>query len=398
MTLRLFTPGHSLYTDTLILYGMAIPLCELFEDEVNSNPSFVRTRNLGHFFELEIDLDDCSKVAETVSEFASEYSDTLTTTLTSGPLGFFSDRDIRVFVQALTDEGKLNEYLRSLSTPGHAERSGEGRGGRGKTVKLPLMPIAGKYLHEDLTTATKYPPAQYKACNYCSALAALGLAEAAFPSVGRARREWSRVIVLMSFEGETDARYYAMLTNYRAGDWEEFYRKLQSVRAAGLRSTGAAAQLPLRTLMKLVVSAFSPGLVRAMAMTNARWHALGVCFAGRPKAPQVRGFHDLEITALIDGLSVLYERGGTLIKDLFPLLGLMIEGGEGHALEALLDFISGRSLEALYAFARGAYSVVEWERAQERGRARPPGKGRWISALNRAEDCRELARKLLVAG
>jgi len=389
--LKLFTPGHSLYTDTLLSYGIVIPLCEGFREEAGFNPSFIRVKSVGHFFELQIDFDDWSSLAEAISDFTSNNESTLITTLTKGPLGFFNDKDVGVFIQALTDEGKLSEYLRSLNVPGHAERYGEGRGGRGKTVKLPLMPMAGKYLHKDLTTAMRYPQAPYKACNYCSALAALGLAEAAFPAVGRMKREWARVIVLMSFEGEVDARYYAMLYGYKVKDWDEFYRKLQSVRAAGLRSTGAAAQLPLRTLMKLIVSAFSPGLVGAMAMAGARWHALGVSFAGRPKAPQVRGFHDLEITALIDGLNLLYEREGTLITDIFELLRLLIESGEGDALEAFFDFIANRSSDAFYRFARGAYSAIEW------GRAQLPEKKRWMIALRNAESCRWLARKLLMA-
>ena len=389
MSIRMFMPGHGLYTDTLILYGIALPLCEALEEQIEREPEFVKARSLEQTYELEVQVDDYAKIAQAIADYVADKQERLSGILTSGPLGFFDESDVKVMRQALTDRERLSDYLKSLAEPGHAELRGEGRDGRGKTMKLPLIPMAGKYLHRDLTKAPSYKAAQYKACNCCCALAALGLAMAAFPVLGGMGRELNRVIVVVSFEGEVNADYFRYFNDFHVRSWEDFYRKLRSVKAAGIRATGAAAQLPLRTVMKLVVSAFSPSLVRCMAGAEARWHALGVNFAGRPRAPQVRGFHDLEVTALIMGLNELYTHGYTLITNLFDVLRSLVESGEGHALEAFLDFIATRDLTDLYVFARGAYSAVEWERTQA------SGKNRWEIVLSQADQCRELAEILL---
>ncbi|OYT51965.1 hypothetical protein B6U66_02915 [Candidatus Bathyarchaeota archaeon ex4484_135] len=387
MTVELYTPGHGLYTDTLILYGLTLPLCEVLGQQEGEIPAeLIRAWSVGGFYRLEVQVADYDELADLIASYVADIEDRMAGELTRGPLGFFTEGDVGVFLQALTDTGGLADYLRRLSTPGHAERAGEGREGRGrwKTVKLPLMPVAGKYLHRDLTEASRYPQAPYKACGYCCALAALGLLEASFPILGRGR-EWNRVITILAFDGFTDARYFDLLAAYHIRDWEEFYRKLMAV--------AAAAQLPLRVLMKLVVALFSPGLVRAMAVAQARWRVLGANLAGRPKAPQVRGYQELEITALVHGLDTLYERGFMAFSELFPLVRALIEAGEVDALESFLDFVAIRSLRDLYLFARGAFSTLERMRT-----GREPEKRKlWGEAARRVRECQKAASLLLTA-
>ena len=387
MTVELYTPGHGLYTDTLILYGLTLPLCEVLGQREGEIPAeLIRAWSAGGFYRLEVRVADHDELANLIADHVADVEDRMAEELTKGPLGFFMEGDVGVFLQALTDIRSLADYLRSLSTPGHAERAGEGREGRGrwKTMKLPLMPTAGKYLHRDLTEASRYPQAPYKACGYCCALAALGLLEASFPILGRGK-EWNRVITILAFDGLTDTRYFDLLAEYRIRDWEEFYRRLMAV--------AAAAQLPLRVLMKLVVALFSPGLVRVMAVAQARWRVLGVNLAGRLKAPQVRGYQELEITALVHGLDTLYERGYMAFSELFPLARALIEAGEVDALESFLDFVASRSLGDLYLFARGAFSTLERMRT-----GREPEKRKlWGEAVRRVRKCQEAASLLLTA-
>ena len=394
MTVELYTPGHGLYTDTLILYGLTLPLCEVLgQQEGEIQAELIRAWSVGGFYRLEVRVADHGELADLIASYATDVEDRMVEGLTRGPLGFFTEGDVGVFTQALADTGGLADYLRRLSTPGHAERAGEGREGRGrwKTVKLPLMPMAGKYLHRDLTEVSRYPQAQYKACGYCCALAALGLLEASFPIPGRGR-EWNRVITILAFDGFTDARYFDLLAAYHIKDWKEFYHKLLNV-GARRRATGAAAQLPLRVLMKLVVALFSPSLVRAMTVAQARWRVLGTNLAGRPKAPQVRGYQELEITALVHGLDTLYERGFMAFSELFPLARTLIEAGEVDALESFLDFVASRSLGDLYLFARGAFSTLERTRTERE----PEKRKLWGEAVRKVRECQEAARLLLTA-
>lgn len=382
MSVRVYTPGHGLYTDTLILYGITLPLCEALGERLLKQPDLIRAKSLGQVYELEIQVNTSSDIARAISNYMSRHKSEMMNRLSGKPLGFFSEKDVDVVAQALTDTNGMGAYIQDLTKPGHSKRKREGRKGRGNTMRLPLMPIAGKYLHEDLTQASRYPQAQYKACNYCCALASLGLSQASLPILGAVGREWHRIVTVLAFEGEVNGDYFRLLNNYRVSDWERFYSRLGK----------AVAQLPLRVLVKYVVTHFSPTLVRGMRGALARWYVFSVDFAGRPKAPQIRGFQDLEITPLITGLSKLYKLPNisTLATvELQGLLDLLVESGEAQALEALMDFIATRKLEYLYIFARGTYSAIERERTGVlKG-------GRWRKALAQAGRFQELANALL---
>lgn len=272
------------------------------------------------------------------------------------PLGLFSLKDVKRAVETLRDQEGFKNYLKDLLDPGHTLRRKEGRGGRGETVKLPLMSIAGKYLHKDLTLTTKYATQAYKACDHCIATALTGFLNATYPVMGRQ----GRVVILPVFEGSTDAGYFSSLFSFNPTFWKQFFDELRRIRLAD--------QLPVRIAAYFIASLFSGDLISAMARAQAGWYLVSMCFAGRPGAPEVRGFYELELTSFIDGLTRLYEAGLPGLSQLRSLMYLLASQGDACSLDSLFMFISSGDLDNLYGFVRGAYSMLERMRLKgERG-------------------------------
>lgn len=374
--MNIYTPGHSVYTDTLILYGICKALQESFEEEFAEK--LVAVERLGQQYELKIGV-DVDELAEAIFELTHGEEDTMRDQLTSprNPLGLFKPKDVDKALTTLRDLNGLKEYLRDLSHIGHIARYHEGRGGKGENVKLPLMPTAGKYLHRDATVSKKYATYYYKACGYCVALGLMGFLEATYPLSGRR----GKVVVTIPFEGMSGARYFLNFFKYHLTYWKQFYEELRKGRIVD--------QLPGRTTMFLIVSLFSKDLVDSMVETPAGWSAVGVCFAGRPGAPEIRGLSELELTAFIEGLNRLYK-SDLALSDLRNLMFTLASHGDADSLDALFEFISSGELGRFYEFVRGAYATLE--------RVRLRGEAGWKAALSNLHRSREMARAILKGG
>ncbi len=342
----------------------------------------VKVENFGHQYKL-LTSQTIEEIVDAIEYFAHREMETLYSQLAArdSPLGFFSENDIETFIQALKDREGISKFLRSLREPGHVLRWGEGRGGRGKTMRLPLIPLAGKYLHLDVTEKRKYSPTPYKSCNYCNALAAFGLLKATYPvRVGK-----NRVIISIPFEGKVEGDYLSNFFEFHLTYWREFYEELS-------RRYRVAEQLPVRTTIFLVVSTFSGELMLSMAESPARWHAIGINFSGRPSAPEIRGFYDVNISSFVKGLSDLYKAGFLGLSSLGNLLHQLSIQGEARALDALFTFISERKVDALYHFSRWSYLLIE----RLKGKEKEPGR---VRGVERAfHTMREIAIALLERG
>ena len=346
----LHTPGHSSYTDSLIMYGLTYALREA--------PG-LRVRGLATHYVVEANV-SLDEAAEYVSlAFDSDVVDAL-----RGPrIGrLFTARDVENAAQALRDSAQVREYLAELTSPGHSRR--EGKLGSGKTLKLPLMPAAGKYLHVDLTRRVKYDTKQYLACNWCIGLAMLGLVKGALLlSFGTAK-----LVTVLAFEGEVGGRIF-----------KELFAELESQYGAeeerGLADEVARSldQLPLRVATYLTIFSLSRELVTMMDEAQARWRALSARFE-TARAVQVRGYQDFDVDALISTMAHVIrvdEEVGAgvwdpLIDDIMSRLVRISRAKASvaqhavDALEALLSFFTTRDMADLYQSARSCLKAFNY--------------------------------------
>jgi len=344
--MRLFTPGHSTYTDTLMLYGLCRALYLQFGEEFKGN--FLKATRIGQQYMIEMEA-NVDEIVEALMRIPSSEGDRMYSQLTEAgsPLGLFGERDVEEALETLRDEEGLRGYLNDLQEIGHSARRGEGRGGRGKTVKLPLMPLAGKYQHRDLTSTPKFAAKSYKACKHCRALTLLGFLNSVYGVRGRE----GRMIITLPFEGMVEADFFSDFFAFYPMYWEQFFDELRRVRLVD--------QVPIRTATYIVISLFSGDLIDAMTEAEAGWHSIGIRFAGRPGAPEVRGFCELELTSFIEGLNRLYKQGIQGLTPIQNLIYLLISQGDANTLDSLFNFISKGRAEDMYEAVRGAHSTLQ---------------------------------------
>jgi len=353
-----------------MLYGLACSL--LGEDKKALN----NVSGIGGSYCLEVNLNNYGDIADHICDFVDDHENAIKTALSSN-LTSLRDR-IDVFIQTLTDVNEMTNYLQTLSIPGHSRN--EGRGKHGTTIPLPLMPVAGKYLHKDLTLTSKFTPSSYNVCNNCLSLAALGLAEAAISI--RARGQWSVVIIVIPFEGNVSPLYFSEFFEFKFRSSENIIKKLYA--------NDAVNQIPVKVLTRLVFLLTDKTVLRSMSEMQAKWYALSVLLTGRANAPQVRGMVDIEISSFIRNLSLLYEKNVN-ITEIDRLLFFLASKGDVSALEGLFTFISNRDLRRFYQFTRETYSSIErWRKDPD-----PREKAQAENAAKCFSKCRNIAIELL---
>ncbi|MHB9301957.1 hypothetical protein [Thermofilum pendens] len=340
-TPTLYTPGHSPYTDTLIMHALA-------RAAWGARDAALRVRGTGFEYVLETSVD-----ARTLAyELRRTFEEVHAAFLDRQRLGrLFQDKDVRLLDSALDPEG-LRAFLEGeLSRPGHA--GAEGRGFDGLTFKLPLMPSAGKYLHTDLTRKPKYEAKEYRVCKYCAALAALGLASSVYVARG------ARVLVVtLAFSGE--AGYDAL------GGYYDFLQGEEAKDVLGVLGP-RVDNVPERLLAQLAVALLTRNALEALDHAGATWRVYAVKFdTGR--AVQVRGFYDVEVDSVVGAMSSLarvddasYSKLRDMLKQLARATGADSPRA-GYALEALsrlFEFFETASPDSLYGFARSVYCAYE---------------------------------------
>ena len=352
----LYTPGHSLYTDTLMVYGLAYALKEAPGLEVEG---------LGTHYVVKVDasLKDVVQLVQDnfdPSAFQRPYLSRL-----------LAERDYLNAYQYVRDSAKFEEYLKKLMKPGHVLEDGK-LTRKGGVFKLPLIPMAGKYLHVDLTEKTKYDTKQYVACQGCIALAILGLTRGAI--VLPFARE--KLVVLFAFEGRVYSEYFGNYYEFFESEYKRYESEAEEAEKRSERSllrelSLSMDSMPSRTLVYTMVSLMSRELIVGMDSAEASWRALVARF-NTARAVQVRGYQDIELDSLIATLAEIIkisEAKGTGAWDrlrevkLSLLRRARVKSPIAHhavdSLDALFEFLIRRSPEDLYDFARSGYKAFD---------------------------------------
>ena len=343
----LHTPGHSAYTDTLIIYALAYA----------ANRQLKRVSGRGLFYALEIEGLELEELALRISGIFHRNVERLK----AGFTRLLSEKDLKKAESVLKNIGLLTKYLGELMEPGHA--MSEGRAGRGGSFKLPLMPTAGKYYRMDLTEHEKYQAREYAVCSFCSALAMLGLALGSLTLRFVLREEASRhktkgkakVVYLVStikFSGEVDGDLILNLSDY-------FINLSDAGRELFAASKACLDEMPERLIGYLLLGGLNDRLISAMAASNASWSVLTTRFEVE-RVVQVRGYFSVEldqaIATLADLIKIDEELKGNYRGKLNSLCAELLRACSVEALERLFDFMSTRNIEKVYEFARAAYS------------------------------------------
>jgi len=335
----LHTPGHSAYTDTLMMYALAHA----------ANGQLKQVSGKGLFYALEIEGLELEELASRISGIFRRNVERLNTEFTR----LLSEKDLKKAESVLEDVELLTKYLGELVEPGHAIR--EGRAGKGESFKLPLMPTAGKYYRVDLTVSKKYQAREYAVCSFCSALAMLGLALGS----QALRRGATFLVSTIKFSGEVDGDSILNLSDY-------FLNLSDAGRELLEASKACLDKIPGRLIGYLLLGGLDDRLISAMEASNASWNVLTTRFEV-VRVVQVRGYYSVELDPAIATLADLIkmdeklksnyrEKFNTLCKELLRACSV-------EALERLFDFMSTRNVEKIYEFARVAYTDLRRVRA-----------------------------------
>jgi len=372
----IYTPGHSLYTDTLTMYGLIYSIIAGLGEKISEllRPGSLTVRGLGthYLIETKYDLDFIAEGARKASnELVRE------DLLKGGLVGMFDNKYVTNALNALRDVKTFVDYLEELQEPGHARSEGK-IGRKGVTFKLPLIPIAGKYFTTDITSTRKYDVKQYNACCGCIGLSMLGLARGAlvFP------QPFARMVLTISFEGETAGYFfkhlYELLGSVLQVERERLRvfrekkkKKEEKIPASNFSYIASCIDiLPLRVLTYSAIVMLSNEVIDAMNSVDARWHALTVKFDTK-RGIQVRGYQGFEVDTLIINLAKIIDEGQasnlrSLVRFLLQRANLSRLGrappGASYAIDSLdylTSYLSSLSFGFLYNFTRSYYKASD---------------------------------------
>jgi len=347
MSLTLYTPGHGLFMDTLIMYGLISPFLRKTDIDFE-------VRGTGGFFEIRIEdlsLDEyASLLAGEVQNSREEIKKLLLNELRL--VQKQSEKKLVKNLDHLTEFEKASNALKSYLTPGHAES--EGRRAGGQHTWLPLYPHLGKYSPGSF----RYHPRNYVTCPTCIALASLGFKTASITIRGLKSRNKIQAL-LLTFEGELFGDNLRDLLVYINSN--EF-RNVQNDK----RVRRAADLLPLTTFTNLLLTYFTSDIVAQLHKAEASFIVQSLTFEIiRGGVTQIRGYEELFIDRYLSSLAQLsmLDRELKMIdgsfKKLRSLSEELIRKEETAALEALYSFLNTRNPYDLYKASRQIVKSLE---------------------------------------
>jgi len=346
MYLKIYTPGHGPFLDSLIMYGLA----SVFEE---GNLKYHVTGS-AQAFELNVEgvstSDVASSIAHTIHNRKEDVNKLLANQLRL--VQKEASNKLLAFLGEMTDPSKVERSLQAYLVPGHARD--EGREVRGKQhVWLPLYPHIGKYF----TGEYRYKPKEYGVCPFCIALATLGFYRAALPVLYPPPGITSNVLIL-SFEGRVAGEALnEMMFFVRSHEFVQGVLANQSLRRA-------ARILPLTVFTWMLLAFFSAELLKTLYKTEASWIALSTTFdVVKGGVVQVRGYEEVSIDRYLSSLVWLIQvdeerekrKEGERVRPLERLRDLterLIREEDPAALEALYRFLVTRRPSDLYAASR----------------------------------------------
>ncbi|MBO3842955.1 MAG: hypothetical protein FGF48_11175, partial [Candidatus Brockarchaeota archaeon] len=222
MTIELYTPGHGLFPDTLIMYGLVSPL------RTHTNIEF-EVLGCGTFFHILIKDIDLKWYSELLSKEIDDNKEDIRNLLIDN-LRLIQEKSEGKLIECFEtfkDEKEIFRHLNKYLKTGHAKEEGRYPKEEGCfTAWLPLYPQSGKYA----TRLFRYDPGRaYKMCPFCISLATLGFARSVITIKGLDPRERKINSILLTFEGEVRGDIIRKLLTYI--DSEAYNREVKNDRS-----------------------------------------------------------------------------------------------------------------------------------------------------------------------
>ncbi|MCS7116896.1 MAG: hypothetical protein RMJ31_06570 [Nitrososphaerota archaeon] len=344
MHIKLFTPGHAFFMDSLIMYSIISTLPPDVKYSVSSNAGF---------FEIRIEDGDLHDIATLIASNVEDHKESIVEYLI-GQLKLIqkgSQKRLESYLSKHTDPDVVAESLaRNYKLPGHAQR--EGRHYKGQHVWLPFYPHIGKYF----TGEYKYQQSNYGVCSTCITLSALGFYKATVP-LRSTPPENALNLVLLSFEGEVSGEILADILAHIKGDvFTKAIERLQSHSVANI--------LPLNTFTYILLTWFTKDILRYLYESKAVWTVLSIKFdIVKGQVLQIRGYEEIPINRYISSLVYLIKIDEKFKLDPLERLQSITESlmakKEPAPIESLYRYINTRSFSDLYTTTRQIVKVLK---------------------------------------
>ncbi|MEM4489202.1 MAG: hypothetical protein QXK88_10510 [Desulfurococcaceae archaeon] len=346
MVLKLFTPGHGAFMDSLIMYGL-----------VSSLPSDARCRvsSTAGFFEIDVENKTIQEVANAIAGNIHAYAESIVNHLIDNLK--VVQKGSRGRLESYLDAHKQPEIIadnlkRFYTSPGHAQY--EGRYRKGQHVWLPFYPHVGKYF----TGEYRYSPVNYGVCPTCITLAALGFYKAAIPirfTIRSTPPKTASHIVLLSFEGEVSSETLANMLVFIGS--EVFSRLVDELRPM-------AENLSLTTLTYFLLANFTSPLIYMIHESKAIWTALSMTLEiVKGQVVQIRGYEEISIdrylSSLVHLMQIDKKYNINSLEKLVTITKRLIRKGETAAIDSLYKFLNTRSYTDLYSSIRQIVKALE---------------------------------------
>jgi len=335
--MKLYTPGHGFFMDSLIMYGI-----------VSCLPSDIKYRVFGNagLFEIEVKNKDIHDISNLIAGDIDQYRENIMSLLIERTklIQRGSQRRLEIFLRRYSDPDTVAQDLgQACASPGHAQN--EGRLYEGQHVWLPLYPHIGKYF----TGEYKYQAKNYGVCPLCITLAVAGFSKAAILVPYNPPKNASLVVVL-SFEGEVSGEVLRnMLTYIRSGDFRDAISKLRPI----------INDIPSNIFIYMLLAKWTREAIIYLYESRATWTAFSTTFEiVKGQVAQVRGYEEVSIDKYLSSLALLIQIDEKHKYDLKPLEKLqiitdyLVKSGEPTAIEALYKFLNTRLPSDLYRAVR----------------------------------------------
>ena len=357
MGIKIYTPGHGMITDSLIMYGIVGSLGQRFPEDVGAvSMSFTG-------YEYVIDLGDFTldDLANAIAYVFDEYGHNIARRLLDeGKVIQLQSRGkLEGIISRLSNVAELKNRLNDLTSRGHILRLKEGRSLKGKvkdmdTIWLALMPYAGKYRLKEFSAITT----PYLACILCRGLASLGLY---FVGLMSARGGDSLEIVPV-FNGEIKGDIIMKYINVLGNNYTNIANRI--MRVLDVLPTDILSRL---TLIELSVLGGGQDLIEDLYKSSASWHLMSVRFTRG--ASQLRGYDIICVDPLIKGLYLVMRND--VMKDIYLIIDTAIRrlidkrkvrvfmkgqiNVDVDTIDYMIKFLEHRNVELLYRAVRTAY-------------------------------------------
>jgi hypothetical protein len=333
--MKLFTPGHGFFMDSLIMYGLVSSLPSHVEYYVSGNAGL---------FEIEIESRDVHDVANFLASYIERHKESIIDLLV-GRLKLIqkgSQKRLESYLSNYSNSGVFAKDLeKTYMSPGHAQK--EGRRQKGQHVWLPLYPHIGKYF----TGEYKYSPSNYGVCPLCIALATIGFYRGTIKIPYNPPKNAS-LVVLLSFEGEVSGKEFTnILSHLESEAFDQNIKKLRLI----------MDKIPLNTFIYVLLANLAKEAILYLYESKAAWTSLSTTFnIVKGQVAQIRGYEEIFIDKYLSSLVYLTQIDEKYkinsLKKLQIVTENLIKSGEPAAIEALYRFMNTRSPSDLYMTIR----------------------------------------------